>query len=238
MTGTKIHNQVLVVESNPIHLSLLVSSLEHLGCEVESCDDHEDAIDIIAAKKPNFVFLAMQDDFVDAEEVVFYTANFSSVHVIGMYNEDPPMQGSHLFHQLKYPIDIEKLAIVMEKFRDATPMLDSNILHGIMDLAGDDDPDFLSNLVGMFYARFPELADEISKAIKDGDAKALERSAHSLKGSCGNIGAMQLVQKCQELERMGRETNLDHAGDLFAEISAGFAEVKEVLDRDWLRTVA
>ena len=41
------------------------------------------------------------------------------------------------------------------------------------------------------------------------DAEALRHAAHSLKGSCRNVGARQLAESCQVIESLAYEDQLD-----------------------------
>ena len=47
----------------------------------------------------------------------------------------------------------------------------------------------LKELVGLFLNEIPELLTDLRKAVKAGDANAIERAAHKLKGSVGNFAA-------------------------------------------------
>ncbi len=122
---------------------------------------------------------------------------------------------------------------------DATiDLLDASILRGLVDLGGDDDPQFLNNLVKMFYSRVPKILEEIEEAIKQKDAKKLERAAHSLKGSCANIGAMRMMKSCELLERLGRAGKTDGTQGLIKDIQTIYVDVKAELNQNWVPTLA
>jgi pentatricopeptide repeat protein len=57
--------------------------------------------------------------------------------------------------------------------------------------------------------------EEIRRAIGTQDAKALERHAHSLKGSSANLGAVGVSRAADALEGCARSGNLEQADDLF-----------------------
>src|SRR5262249_1069118 len=76
----------------------------------------------------------------------------------------------------------------------------------------DGDRRLLKQIVRLFLADYPRRLTEIKEAIHDGDADALARSAHALKGSLGNFAATNAFAVAQRLETMGRNRELEAAG--------------------------
>ena len=72
----------------------------------------------------------------------------------------------------------------------------------------DNDPQLLRDLVDLFLDECPRLVDEIRVALERKDAKAVQRGAHSLKGSTSNLAAKMASEAALKLERLA------HAGDL------------------------
>lgn len=70
------------------------------------------------------------------------------------------------------------------------------------------DSELLAEVARLFLMDSPRSMGEIRKAIDEGDAKLLEREAHSLKGSASNFGAQPVVDAALALEQMGRAGNL------------------------------
>ena len=81
-------------------------------------------------------------------------------------------------------------------------------------LAGvDGDRRLLREFVRLFLADCPQRLAEIKEAIRRGDAGALGRAAHTLKGSVGNFAAQKAFAASQQLEKMSRDGDLDNAGE-------------------------
>lgn len=78
------------------------------------------------------------------------------------------------------------------------------------------DQELFHEVVGIFLEEIPGHLATLRKAIHEGDAKTVEITAHSLKGEMGYLGITDLVQKAGELERLGRESELNHAPKIFA----------------------
>ncbi len=79
----------------------------------------------------------------------------------------------------------------------------------------DGDARLLSEIVDLFLDELPQLIDEIQRRISAADAVGLERAAHRLKGSVGNLGAKPAFEAAQTLEDMGREGKLTQVGEAF-----------------------
>jgi CheY-like chemotaxis protein len=64
-------------------------------------------------------------------------------------------------------------------------------------------------LIGMFHQRVATDLAEIEAAITAGDPKAIEATAHRLKGSAANVSAGAIRAIAADLEAAGRERNLE-----------------------------
>lgn len=97
------------------------------------------------------------------------------------------------------------------------------------------DPEILAELRNLFLEHAPPLLGQMREAWRAGDAEALARAAHSLKGASSTYGALRMSEVCRSLElaaRQGRlegleeglerlERELDLVGASFGELSAG-----------------
>ena len=79
----------------------------------------------------------------------------------------------------------------------------------------DGDMEFLKELIEIFKADCPEKLAGISLAIKEKDFKTLDETAHSLKGSSGNLGLTRVYELSWELEKMGKGKNMEGANKTF-----------------------
>jgi HPt (histidine-containing phosphotransfer) domain-containing protein len=70
---------------------------------------------------------------------------------------------------------------------------------------------------------------ETRTPIARGDAQALERAAHTLKGCVGTFGAKGAYDLALTLETMGRGGNLTGAKDTYAKLEAEIARLTSAL---------
>jgi CheY-like chemotaxis protein/HPt (histidine-containing phosphotransfer) domain-containing protein len=88
----------------------------------------------------------------------------------------------------------------------------------------ENDPQLLRDIVDLFLEEWPHLVDEIRLGLDRKDAKAVQRGAHSLKGSTSNLAAQMASEAALKLERLAG------AGDLVEAESA-----LQGLERELLR---
>ena len=93
----------------------------------------------------------------------------------------------------------------------------------LLDRVGGDE-ELMREVVGLFLEDAPRLLAELRRALSDGDAPAVYRTAHTLKGSAGNFGAQPLIDIAQRLEARSRE------GDM-ATSRAAFAALENEVNR-------
>ncbi len=92
------------------------------------------------------------------------------------------------------------------------------------------DRDLYYELVGVFKGEFPNVEAAMRRAIVDRDAGALERGAHTLRGSSANLGAVRVSDAAMELEKLARSGKLEGSEEQFKvlqkEIGQLFSELE------------
>lgn len=71
------------------------------------------------------------------------------------------------------------------------------------------DSELLQEMAQIFLEECPSQMLAVRSAVAARDPKAVERSAHSLKGSVGNFGATMAQQAALALEMLGRRGQLE-----------------------------
>jgi two-component system, sensor histidine kinase and response regulator len=93
----------------------------------------------------------------------------------------------------------------------------------------EGDRELLQEVVGLFFTEVPELLSTIHQAIARGDGKALEHTAHSLKGTVSSFGAQAAREAALRLERIGRDGDLPRAESACAELEIEIARLTHAL---------
>ncbi len=107
-------------------------------------------------------------------------------------------------------------------------ILNTAALKNLQDMVGGEF-EYLVELIDSFLEDAPQLLSELNEAVKQKDAAAIRRVAHSLKSNGADFGASRFSNLCKDLEMMGKAGTLDHAADYAAQIGTEFEKVKAAL---------
>jgi CheY-like chemotaxis protein len=115
-------------------------------------------------------------------------------------------------------------------------LLDRATLNALRALPAKGAKDMLSHVAERYLSDSRELVASIERAITEGKAADLARAAHAWRSYNGNVGANALARLCRELEDRAREGNLAGARELFDELGALHARVREELQFELRRS--
>lgn len=74
-----------------------------------------------------------------------------------------------------------------------------------------DDREILREIIDVYIEDQDEMLKTLSAAFKAGDLASVELHAHSLKGAAANVGGQRVRAVAYEIEKAGREQQLDAA---------------------------
>jgi len=101
----------------------------------------------------------------------------------------------------------------MQKHEAPEPVLEPVVIQRLTKLGGGK---LLRQLVELFEESAPPRVDAIVEGQRQGDANQVEREAHALKTSAGNLGAVRVQVLCQHLETRGSEGDVGELAPLTA----------------------
>ena len=109
--------------------------------------------------------------------------------------------------------------------------LDPSVLEGLRELGspGDGEPDILTELVEIFVEDAEPRLVALREAVASGDVETVERAAHTLKGSSGNMGARRMSEIASSLQDAGTSGDLSEAASLLEDLEFEYARVKPAL---------
>jgi TMAO reductase system sensor TorS len=120
-------------------------------------------------------------------------------------------------------------AIETDTLPETDAPLDAGTLEAIRALDGQGSAEVLKKVIDIFFREMPPMLQSLHEAASQGDAVALQRTAHSLKSGSANLGARRLAELCRELEATARSGDLARAPLQVAEIEAEFGKVLPAL---------
>jgi two-component system sensor histidine kinase/response regulator len=96
----------------------------------------------------------------------------------------------------------------------------------------DGDGELLRELAGIFLQECPKMLDDLRAALRAGDNKAVERAAHTLKGSVGNFAMPRPWETAQRLELLAKSGQLSGAEDILHALEQQLVLFNQILVRN------
>jgi len=221
----------LLVEDNPISRQVMRELLENEGMLVDEAHDGARAIDMLAGRAYDLVFMDVQMPVMDGLEAT------TRIRADGRYRELPiiamtayAMSGdrdrciaSGMNDHLPKPIDPDALYSALERWLGpgsvaVAPSTGSGpeaasarpVFNGIdMDFAMErmrGDHGFLRQLLSQFCVLYADAPNDIRGKLDAGEVQEARRLAHSIKGASGTLGALSLQKAAAALEKEIAET--------------------------------
>jgi CheY-like chemotaxis protein len=94
------------------------------------------------------------------------------------------------------------------------------------------DRRLLREMLGLFLGESPAMLAAVERAVASGDAGALRRAAHVLKGSVANFAAPRPVEAARVLEKMGVEGDLSGAPKALRELEEALQEFRHAAEQE------
>ena len=108
-------------------------------------------------------------------------------------------------------------------------VLDMAVVEELLDLTDDGDVELLVDLIGMFLDDSPGRVTDVLEGLQANDLDRVERAAHSLRSSAGNLGASEVQRLSGELQLASREPRRETIERLAVELRGSYAEAEVAL---------
>jgi PAS domain S-box-containing protein len=108
-------------------------------------------------------------------------------------------------------------------------LVNRQTLATLRDLQVPGGPDPLAEVIHLFLDDTPRMLTELRQCCTLRQPDALRRTAHSLKGSCGNMGAEHLAELCRQVEAKAQSGSLVGIDELIQAIEDTFPQVRALL---------
>ncbi len=92
------------------------------------------------------------------------------------------------------------------------------------------DMELLKEIASLFIDDYSAQLEEISEGIAQGNSEAINRAAHSLKGSVANFAAKEVYEAANRLEVLGKDEKLAEAPEAFSELKTRLEELVTALN--------
>ncbi|MEC7585020.1 MAG: Hpt domain-containing protein [Planctomycetota bacterium] len=108
-------------------------------------------------------------------------------------------------------------------------VLEMSVVEELLSLSEDGDPELLLDLIELFLDDGPGKIEAVVDGLEQGDFEKIERAAHTLKGSSGNLGAQALQETCEQLQLATGRRDLSASQQLAPLVQSQFDEACQAL---------
>jgi HPt (histidine-containing phosphotransfer) domain-containing protein len=110
--------------------------------------------------------------------------------------------------------------------------VDLNVLSSFEDTELDNDGDLIVELIDLYLEEGERQLNVIKKALDIKDRDAIKRASHSLRGSSGNLGILQMALICEEMEKQDCNDPFPFLEELTVSLEREFEHVREILSTE------
>lgn len=252
--------RVLIVEDNFINQKVTQRHMEKMGHQADVAENGAQALDMLALQRYDVIFMDCQMPLMDGYEATRRiragrVPNLDpSIPIIALtaYATESVRQKcftAGMDDFVAKPIRLEDLKAALDRrvvktgevdlFALDSPfqshqgavVLDRAQFDHLCELQGDDDRDFIRDLIDLFIAETPRRLEEMSAACAGKDLRTLAQIAHTVKGAAANFGARALHARCHQVEARARAGKLAEVDVLLSGLAEEYRRLIEVLEK-------
>ena len=232
---------ILVAEDNPVNQALILRLLEKEGHYATLARNGGEALTLASAGRYDVAFMDVQMPEMDG---------FAATAAIRQREQ---LMGGHLpiiamtAHALKgdrercldagmdgyiaKPVSVETIEAELQKVASSDGNAPSRPAWDYDQARARtaEDEVLLREIVRIFLEESPRLLEKIEQSLGEGDASALERAAHSMKGQIRCLAAPEAQDAAERLEEKARQKDLAGAAEVLPELDTAMSRLESQL---------
>ncbi len=226
--------KMLLVEDIVVNQKVALQMLKRLGYRADIANNGQEALECLYRQPYDVVFMDVQMPIMDGLEAtkrIRQKWGKTQPWIIAMTAHARPSDrqdclDSGMNDYISKPVRIESLVnalIQLDKnnnlpvkqqvnlvnsssFTDSNIMpIDLKIMQSLRDIAGEDDEDFITEIIDNYLLESPEKLQLVIDAIAENNIEELVKVAHGLGSSSISIGANKLAKICREIEASAKK---------------------------------
>lgn len=251
---------ILLVEDNEVNQRVSTLMVEKRGYRVEVASDGREAVEATLRQAYAAVLMDCQmprfDGYSATAEIRARDAGKPRLPIIAMTANTGPgarerCVAAGMDDYIAKPVTREALDEVLRRWapwpgaplvveppparRPSSPVIDLGMLQKLRASQSAGEPDIVADVITLFLQEAPSRMDTLRDAAARGDLATAGRTAHTLKGSAGHLGAKTLSARCSRLEEKVRAGAPFNAAVLVAAIEEELARVRAALTAEQRR---
>ena len=121
-----------------------------------------------------------------------------------------------------------------------TPLLEESRIASLRELNDDKSIELVNKILSVFLEYTKKQMQDLEVSVSSLDYNKTQTISHSLKSSCGNIGALKMMEFCIELESAAKASNGSVLSLLYNDLNKTYQQtlplVEEIIcDKDTVK---
>jgi len=258
----KIRGNILLVEDNLINQQVALGILQIQGYNVTVVNNGREALDSHSQGDFDLILMDCHmpemDGFEATREIRGRERTFTGKRVPivaltanAMAQDREECLNAGMDDHLSKPFSMQTLQDMLDRWMPAAAsvpataaqpaprshakageVLDRQVLEQLSKVRTNGKPELLARVINLYLAESPKLVQKLKQAAGASDARAIARSAHSLKSSSANVGAKVLSGYCADIEASARRADTEEARKILAKIETEHGSVQSALSAE------
>ena len=248
-----VNKKVLVVDDNETNLYIAQKLLEPYQLIIDIADSGKEALLKVEKYQYDLIFMdhmmpqmdgvetmaeirRMKPSYCKTVPIIVLTAN-------AVYGAKKELLECGFNDYIAKPIDVKQLEDILKKYlgtvtvtneaeeNKAYAASDTADIHmqSAMEKLGLDKKTYF-DILKVYYKNLPQVFGRVAEAKEKQDIKSFTIDVHSVKSTSASVGAMALSAVAKELERAGKEEDIEYIEAHFAEFADRYESLKAKLD--------
>ncbi len=241
--------RVLLAEDNPVNRQIVVHMLRHHGHSVKAVENGRQVLEMLAREAFDILLLDLEMPEMDGLETAAIIREREKVtgghlplvaltaHALEEERGEcltagldaylaKPLHAEELFHTLEALASLRPAAKAEAAAKGPEPFDETELMERV-----GGKRKLLRELIGLFLTDSPARMHDVAHALHAGDAPALARAAHALRGSLGTFAARPAVETALALETLAQQGTVQGAAELFRRLQEEVARLFWALSR-------
>ena len=251
--------RILVAEDKIVNQKVALHQLQKLGYTADAVANGREVLEALEKVPYDIIFMDCQMPEMDGYEATaeIRQREGSSKHTTIIAMTAHVLEGARekclaagMDDYVAKPVKPEALEVVLERWTrppvqplESTgseayagttieDIMDATVLARFREDQDESKPDVVIELIDLFVRETLTSLPTLHEAVAEGNAQALHREAHNLKGSCAILGLRQMAAISEELEQMGRSGSIAGAEALLVQLEPQFERVRQALESE------
>ena len=240
--------RILIAEDNPVSRGLLQAMLQSEGFKADVVEDGPSVLEALQAQDYDLLLLDCQMPGMDGDIVTRNIRQnperYGSDPVIVAVTADTTEQhreqciAAGMDDFMSKPIRLDGLRsglarwVSMSAARgDAEKQTErAQLRQSLVERTGHENESFIKDYIGLFLDDTESRLEHMSQAFARGEADAVGREGHALKGACLELGANRMARFCEGLSVAAKNDNLDEMRVVLGRLEREFDRLRPVYE--------